>query len=289
MSYLFSAIRDYVRPQGATNAKSTEDSSSVNTTQNTTIKTPQKDTLAPATTTAPHPYANNVNSNQNRIMVQPTSKNSSLSIPAVSLNSLQPPIIRTNSSDGSSDDSDLDSENDSSEVKIATPYLATSTAIDTPFMTLSTADDPDIEVTPSFPAVDGPQRLAACSTDPKSKRRIKFALAPGHSPLDWARLTASGKDLRGVDSFGRYTLEDVKEHKSYDDAWTVLNGKVYNMTAYLPFHPGGEKEIMRCAGRDGTRLFNLTHKWVNYEYMLKECQVGFLVSDGPSSNKLRAQ
>jgi hypothetical protein len=52
------------------------------------------------------------------------------------------------------------------------------------------------EVTPSFPAVDGPQRLAACSTDPKSKRRIKFALAPGHSPLDWARLTNSGKDLR---------------------------------------------------------------------------------------------
>lgn len=53
-----------------------------------------------------------------------------------------------------------------------------------------------IDATPSFPAVNGPQRLAACSTDPKSKRRIKFALAPGHSPLDWARLTTSGKDLR---------------------------------------------------------------------------------------------
>ncbi|CAO3573083.1 unnamed protein product [Mortierella alpina] len=139
----------------------------------------------------------------------------------------------------------------------------------------------------SFPAVDGPQRLAACSTDPKSKRRIKFALAPGHSPLDWARLTTSGTNLRGVMAIGRYTLADVKEHNSYDDAWTVLNGKVYNITPYLPFHPGGEKELMRCAGRDGTRLFNLTHKWVNYEYMLKECQVGFLVSEAPSSNKLR--
>ncbi|KAF9544667.1 hypothetical protein EC957_011774 [Mortierella hygrophila] len=289
MSYLFSAIKDYVRPHAIANAESTEESSTGNATQNSTITAPKKDTLAPATTTASHPYAYNVNSDQNRIMVLPESKNSSLSVPTISLNSLQPPIIRTTSSDGSNDDSDSDSENDSSEVKIATPYLAASTAIDTPFMTLSTADDPDNEVTPSFPAVGGPQRLAACSTDPKSKRRIKFALAPGHSPLDWARLTTSGKDLRGVDSFGRYTLEDVKEHKSYDDAWTVLNGKVYNMTAYLPFHPGGEKEIMRCAGRDGTRLFNLTHKWVNYEYMLKECQVGFLVSDGSSSNKLRAQ
>ncbi|KAI9242102.1 MAG: cytochrome b5-like heme/steroid binding domain-containing protein, partial [Podila humilis] len=141
---------------------------------------------------------------------------------------------------------------------------------------------------PSFPAVNGPQRLAACSTDPKSKRRIKFALAPGHSPLDWARLTSSGKDLRGVMGMGRYTLADVKLHSQNDDAWTVLNGKVYNMTPYLAFHPGGEKEIMRCAGRDGTRLFNLTHKWVNYEYMLKECQVGFLVSESSSSYQLTA-
>lgn len=27
------------------------------------------------------------------------------------------------------------------------------------------------------------------------------------------------------------------------------------MTPYLPFHPGGEKELMRVAGRDGTKLF----------------------------------
>ncbi|KAG0297463.1 hypothetical protein BGZ96_006419 [Linnemannia gamsii] len=286
MSYLFSTIRDYIRPQPTTNEDSTEESSAENSNTQNGTTTPQKDTLAPATTTAPHPYANNTNSNQSSIMVQPLASKNALSIPTVSLNSLQPPTIRTNSSGGTSHDSDSDSENDSSEIKIATPYLASSTAIDTPFMTLSTADDSDSD-TPSFPAINGPQRLAACSTDPKSKRRIKFALAPGHSPLDWARLTNSGQDLRGVDSFGRYTLEDVKQHKSYDDAWTVLNGKVYNMTAYLPFHPGGEKEIMRCAGRDGTRLFNLTHKWVNYEFMLKECQVGFLVSDGSTSNKLR--
>ncbi|KAG0273463.1 hypothetical protein BGZ95_010727 [Linnemannia exigua] len=291
MSYLLSAFREYVLPTSTANAAdSSNESSSANAANNnnnndnTQIKNAsQNDTLAPAP--APHPYANN--SNSNRILVQPQSNKpkNTLAIPTVSLNSLQPPSITTNNSSDDSD-SDSDSENDS-EIKIATPYLTTTTTIDTPFMTLSTADDPDVEVTPSFPALNGPQRLAACSTDPKSKRRIKFALAPGHSPLDWARLTGSGKDLRGVDSFGRYTLEDVKQHKSYDDAWTVLNGKVYNMTAYLPFHPGGEKEIMRCAGRDGTRLFNLTHKWVNYEYMLKECQVGFLVADGSSSNKLR--
>lgn len=47
----------------------------------------------------------------------------------------------------------------------------------------------------------------------------------------------------------------LKQHNKRDDAWTAINGKVYNMTAYLPFHPGGEKELMRVAGRDGTKLF----------------------------------
>jgi len=38
----------------------------------------------------------------------------------------------------------------------------------------------------------------------------------------------------------------------------AINGKVYNVTAYLPFHPGGEKEMMRGVGRDGTALFSKT-------------------------------
>lgn len=47
----------------------------------------------------------------------------------------------------------------------------------------------------------------------------------------------------------------MKEHRTRDDAWTAINGKVYNITAYLPFHPGGEKELMCVAGRDGSKLF----------------------------------
>jgi cytochrome b involved in lipid metabolism len=49
----------------------------------------------------------------------------------------------------------------------------------------------------------------------------------------------------------------LKRHNKLDDAWSAFNGKVYNVTAYLPFHPGGEKELMRVAGRDGTQLFGV--------------------------------
>ena len=41
--------------------------------------------------------------------------------------------------------------------------------------------------TASFPALDGPQRAGA---------RHKVALPPGHTQMDWMRLTNSGKDLR---------------------------------------------------------------------------------------------
>ena len=89
----------------------------------------------------------------------------------------------------------------------------------------------------------------------------------------------------------------LKEHRTRDDAWSAFNGKVYNITSYLPYHPGGEKELMRVAGRDGSKLFGnlirlldpdcalilvntaLTHAWVNLDYMLDVCLVGFLVPE----------
>lgn len=114
--------------------------------------------------------------------------------------------------------------------------------------------------------------LAPLATTKVVKKSRKVALAPGHSTLDWANLKSSGADLRvciqslidwirtyefqgGVTTLLRVTPSMLKEHNKKDDAWTCIGGKVYNMTPYLPYHPGGEKELMRVAGRDGTKLF----------------------------------
>jgi len=61
--------------------------------------------------------------------------------------------------------------------------------------------------------------------------------------------------------------------------WIALDDKVYNGAAYLPFHPGGGKEMLRIAGRDGTNLYMKTHPWVNYENMLRGCLIGMLVPE----------
>ncbi|CUA75857.1 Cytochrome b5 reductase 4 [Rhizoctonia solani] len=113
----------------------------------------------------------------------------------------------------------------------------------------------------------------------KGKVRAKVALAPGHGALDWANLKSSGVDLRGVTELQRVTPSMLKEHRSRDDAWSAFGGKVYNITSYLPYHPGGEKELMRVAGRDGSKLFATTHAWVNLDFMLDGCLVGFLVPE----------
>lgn len=67
------------------------------------------------------------------------------------------------------------------------------------------------------------------------------------------------------------------------DAWTSFRGKVYNITPYIPFHPGGKGEIVRGAGKDSEKLFMETHPWVNWDGMLGECLVGILVSENDNA------
>ncbi|KAF2172243.1 hypothetical protein M409DRAFT_49967 [Zasmidium cellare ATCC 36951] len=110
--------------------------------------------------------------------------------------------------------------------------------------------------------------------------RGKVLLSPGHSPMDWAALTKTG-NLSGVSTFQRVTPSHLKTMtgRKGKPAWSSWQGKVYNITPYLPFHPGGEAELMKAAGRDGTKLFMDVHPWVNWENMLEACLVGVLVPE----------
>ncbi|KAG2438980.1 hypothetical protein HYH02_010772 [Chlamydomonas schloesseri] len=56
----------------------------------------------------------------------------------------------------------------------------------------------------------------------------------------------------------------------------VLRGKVYNISPYLRFHPGGVPILMKAAGKDGTALFMKYHSWVNADALLEKCLVGLL-------------
>ncbi|GAA5928345.1 hypothetical protein JCM1841_003536 [Sporobolomyces salmonicolor] len=57
-----------------------------------------------------------------------------------------------------------------------------------------------------------------------------------------------------------YSLEEVKKHNSKDDCWVVVNGRVLDVTKFLPDHPGGAKAILLYAGKDATEEFLMIHE-----------------------------
>ena len=49
-----------------------------------------------------------------------------------------------------------------------------------------------------------------------------------------------------------YTMEEVATHNSAESCWLVVRGKVYDVTSFLPKHPGTPNAVLRHAGTDST-------------------------------------
>jgi hypothetical protein len=56
----------------------------------------------------------------------------------------------------------------------------------------------------------------------------------------------------------------------------VLHGKVYNIAPYLMYHPGGSAILEKCLGKDGSKLFDKYHSWVNIENLIGPLLIGYL-------------
>lgn len=71
-------------------------------------------------------------------------------------------------------------------------------------------------------------------------------------------------------------MDEVRQHRTLEDGWSVINGVVYNMTPYVRFHPGGAAILKATMGKDATKLFYKYHAWVNVSAMMDRCVVGML-------------
>lgn len=56
-----------------------------------------------------------------------------------------------------------------------------------------------------------------------------------------------------------YTMAEVGTHNSQASCWTVIKGEVYDVTAWIPQHPGGPQAILATCGKDGSDLFGSKH------------------------------
>lgn len=51
-----------------------------------------------------------------------------------------------------------------------------------------------------------------------------------------------------------YTLAEVSAHATASDCWLAIDGKVYDVTGFIPGHPGKDAILQGC-GKDATTLF----------------------------------
>ncbi|GIK00085.1 hypothetical protein Aspvir_004100 [Aspergillus viridinutans] len=51
------------------------------------------------------------------------------------------------------------------------------------------------------------------------------------------------------------TVENVAGHKTRDDLWVIIHGKVYDLTKYIRDHPGGADVLLDVAGTDATSAY----------------------------------
>ncbi len=56
-----------------------------------------------------------------------------------------------------------------------------------------------------------------------------------------------------------YTRVEVTAHASQNSCWTIINSSVYDITSYVPRHPGGKSAILKICGKDGSVLFEGQH------------------------------
>ncbi len=56
-----------------------------------------------------------------------------------------------------------------------------------------------------------------------------------------------------------YTSAQVAAHATSANCWTSINGNVYDLTAWIGTHPGGESAIIQLCGTDGTSAFMGQH------------------------------
>ena len=111
--------------------------------------------------------------------------------------------------------------------------------------------------------------------------REKVALKPGFHLVDWMRLsqTFTASNSKIGSGVRKVTTAELAEHASQYDCWTAYNGKVYDITQYIPYHPGGTPKLMLGAGKDCTEQFNKYHRWVNIDNILGKCVVGVLINE----------
>ena len=87
----------------------------------------------------------------------------------------------------------------------------------------------------------------------------RIAASSGESITD--SQTEPKAQVKPDSSVGAITLSagEIQKHSTKNDCWSLIQGKVYNLTNYVQNHPGGQAVITNICGKDGTAAFSNQH------------------------------
>ncbi|KAK5653864.1 hypothetical protein OQA88_7788 [Cercophora sp. LCS_1] len=69
------------------------------------------------------------------------------------------------------------------------------------------------------------------------------------------------------------TIDEIRQHSGENEPWFIVNGQVYDGTAFLEGHPGGAASIFGAAGQDATEEFMTIHS-ENAKAMMPDYHIG---------------
>jgi uncharacterized protein YjdB len=75
-----------------------------------------------------------------------------------------------------------------------------------------------------------------------------------------------------------YTLADVATHNTSTDCWVAISGNVYNLTAFIPLHPGGSAAIIGLCGTDGTAALSAAPHGLSVVPTIAQYMIGTLTT-----------
>jgi len=95
---------------------------------------------------------------------------------------------------------------------------------------------------------------------------------PGSGDGGWLKESTEVQISKAKQASGgsekQFTREEIEKHNTKEDCWIVVDGKVYDATSVLEWHPGGSAAVMGHAGKvhqDTTDDFSSIHDGYAYQ------------------------
>ncbi|KAI0327001.1 hypothetical protein GY45DRAFT_48029 [Cubamyces sp. BRFM 1775] len=114
--------------------------------------------------------------------------------------------------------------------------------------------------------------------------RFRHPVAPLEEEGGWMKSPEPPAAPHADENHGlqRFSLDEVAKHDKVDDAWLILDNKVYDVTSVLSWHPGGPRSISMYAGK-ASIVASIEYKNIHDNFAhgkRDECLIGMLTEEG---------